>query len=181
MGIIGAAQGDDMRKTSVLVCSLFIVIAGICVAGQEISDSKKNEQGAVGAIRTINTAQLSYAKHYSEIGFACDIAHLGTGAEKDKPQSEQKFTAQNAGLIDDSLAVGHADRKGYRYEMRCPDPSKPQSKVEITAVPLEVGKTGQRAFCSELHMDGSNVGGGVIWLADDGQATSCWKDKKAIQ
>ncbi|MCU1285485.1 MAG: Fimbrial protein pilin [Acidobacteriales bacterium] len=162
------------------LCLLFLLIS-VSISAQEASDAIKNERSAVGAMRTLNTAETFYSNQYKDAGFACDITRLGLGSEKDKPKAEQKFNSENAGLIDESLAKGHDNRNGYRYDVSCPGVSKPQNTVQISAVPLEVGKSGRRAFCTELNSDAGKTSGGIIWYADDGTAATCWKNKQGIQ
>ena len=62
-------------------------------------DATNDQKTAVGCIRSINTAEVYYAKEYKK-GFSPTLAALGVSAQGVKP------SAAAAGLLDNSLTGG---------------------------------------------------------------------------
>jgi len=95
-----------------------------------------NEAAAVGALRTLNTALVTYMATYNR-GYATSLAALGPGS----PPSPQA-----ADLIDASIANG--TRNGYVFTLS-PGPPDEQGAVRtysLTASPIEPGKSGRQFF-----------------------------------
>jgi type IV pilus assembly protein PilA len=112
------------------------------------------EATAVGHVRTLNTAQVSYAATYPDLGFACSIAYLGgTGVEEP--------TSGSAGLIDSGLSSGSLD--GYTFSIESCSGS-PVDHFSVTAVP-DNPQSGLRTFCSDESA--------VIRFSEDGDADNC--------
>jgi hypothetical protein len=114
-----------------------------------------NEMSAVGSIRTINTAQVTYASYYPEIGFADSLARLGPPPEGNSSGPEY------AGLIDETLAKGQ--KSGYQFVLFTAHEQnaslrvvavgsrasqRPNLTYEIRACPVAAGSTGRRYFYS---------------------------------
>jgi len=95
-----------------------------------------NEASAVGNMRTLNTAEVTYASTFTEIGFAASIEVLGGNGGD----------AQQAGLIDSELAEGV--KSGYKFEYRGGSDS-PRTSYQITARPVHYGTTGKRSFFTD--------------------------------
>ncbi len=78
-------------------------------AAQKASEEEPSEAHAVGALRTINTAAVTYASTYKK-GFSPTLAAMGM-----KPnQKEPSETA--AGLIDERLTVGKLGGYIFTYK-----------------------------------------------------------------
>ena len=92
-----------------------------------------NEQSAIAALRTLATALVSYNAEYSEM--PDKIEALGGHAADPEPD------AAHAQLIDPELATMHV-RSGYeiQYQRTSVD------SYQITARPLDFGKSGSRNF-----------------------------------
>lgn len=151
-----------MRKqtlwTGVLVLCLSASALLVCRAEEPTNRVRENERKAIGAMRTLNTALVTYAHLYKkDRGFTCKLAELGP------PPVGEKDSAQAANLIAASLAMGEWD--GFKFELKCPSKSTPQKTYQTTAVPLHVGKTGQRAFCSDESA--------IIKASEDGKGATC--------
>ena len=100
--------------------------------------SAANEASAISAIRTIETAEITYAASYPNQGFTCSLADLGgmgSGLIRDE---------HHAMLVDPRLASGR--RNGYIFRLSGCN-GAPASKFAVTAVPAGPGD-GVRAFCS---------------------------------
>ena len=113
-----------------------------------------NDAAAVGAIRTITTAEMAYSATYPGTGFTCSLSDLdGFGAGT--PNEHQAM------LIESRLASGK--KSGYIFTLSgCDGP--PASHFQLTAVPAMPGM-GLRTFCADQS--------GAVRYATDGQAAKC--------
>ncbi len=91
---------------------------------------------AAGMLRVFNTAEVSYANAYPQMGFACSLAALGPG-------KDSKPSAQHAGYIDPASASGMRD--GYTFAVvNCT--GTPADQYQIVAVPSDPSN---RTFCTD--------------------------------
>jgi hypothetical protein len=125
--------------------------------------SAANESAAVSGIRTLNTAEVSYAATFPAAGFTCTLSDLGGMGSGGGP------TAHQAMLIDPRLASGR--KNGYIFALSGCD-GTPASRYSITAVPAD-SSSGTRAFCSDESA--------VIRFSADGKANSCLTAGKPLQ
>ncbi len=95
---------------------------------------------AAGLLRTVVTAQITYAVTYPQKGFASALAELGPPPVRSKPSEK------GADLIDGQLAS--SEKRGYRFTLRPgpPDVHGIVSTFSCTARPLEYERTGLRSF-----------------------------------
>jgi hypothetical protein len=123
--------------------------------GLRKSQNAASESSAVAGLRTLNTAEISYAASFPEKGYTCQLSTLaGAGVGKDP-------NAEHAMLIDEVLASGK--KGGYIFSINGCD-SRPASKYQTTAVPSDL-ESGSRAFCSDETA--------TVRYAADGKAASC--------
>lgn len=155
-------------KTSLAALFCLCLAAGVVAAQQGIgTDDQPSEASAVGSVRTLNTAEVTYANNFKDEGFACSLAQLG-----EDPSGAKGSTAQFAGYIAANLVSGH--KAGYLFAVHCGlDEQKPFGRVTIQAVPANPS-TGARAFCSELVRVADKIQGGVIYWSKDGKADTCF-------
>jgi hypothetical protein len=114
-----------------------------------------NESAAVASVRTLNTAEISYAATFPAHGFTCTLSDLGgMGAGGG-------MTEHQAMGIAPRLASGK--KNGYVFALVGCDRT-PATKYSITAEPANPG-AGTRAFCSDESA--------VIRFSADGKASSC--------
>jgi hypothetical protein len=125
--------------------------------------SAANESAAVGGIRTLNTAEVSYAATFPTAGFTCTLSDLGGMG------SGGGVTEHRAMLIDPRLASGK--KNGYVFTVSGCD-GTPASRYSISAVPAD-SSSGTRVFCSDES--------GVIRFAADGKTSSCLSMGKPLQ
>jgi len=114
-----------------------------------------NETSALSGIRTIHTAEVSYAATYPEHGFTCtlsDLGGMGGGGGSNEHQ---------AMLIDPRLAAGR--KNGYVFTLSGCD-GNPASRYSISATPADPS-SGTSAFCSDESA--------VIRFSADGKPGSC--------
>jgi hypothetical protein len=123
--------------------------------------SAVNESAATGGIRTLNTAEVSYAATYGR--FTCTLSDLGGMGAGGGP------TERQAMLIDPRLAGGK--KNGYIFALSgCS--GNPASRYNVSAVPADPS-SGARAFCSDESA--------VVRFSPDGKADSCLASGKPLQ
>jgi hypothetical protein len=94
----------------------------------------------VGALRTLNTAQISYNSTYPTVGFAGTLVNLaGTTCAGTAP------TSTTACLIDSALGGG--TKSGYVFTLSGVS-GTPASSYNFVASPVGPNQTGVRYFCS---------------------------------
>jgi hypothetical protein len=125
--------------------------------------SAANESAAVGGIRTVNTAEITYAATFPGHGFTCTLSDLGGMGSGGGPTEHQAM------LVDPRLANGR--KNGYVFTLSGCD-GTPASRYSITAVPADPS-SGTRAFCSDESA--------VIRFSADGKADSCLTAGKLLQ
>ena len=79
-----------------IVVAIILIIAAIAIPNLLRSRIAANEASAVGSLRTINTAEVTYASTYPAQGFAATLGALGPG-------SSTTATSTNANLLDSVL------------------------------------------------------------------------------
>ncbi len=123
-----------------IVIAVILIIAAIAIPGILNAKITANEASAIGSLRAINTAQVSYQSAYPTTGFAPSLTTLG-GPDTCTP------TAENACLIDPDLTAG--TKSGYTFATS-PVAVGNQASVSYVsgAAPLAFKHTGIRRFCS---------------------------------
>jgi type IV pilus assembly protein PilA len=145
----GRLKGDGMALTglitgyiSIVLIPLVIVliVAAIAIPNLLRARIAANEASAVGSVRTLNTAEITYLTKY-EHGYG-SLEQLSEPAGGCKGEG----TAEQACLIDQTLASGQ--KHGYRFEVTMTQENG-EPGYFISAVPTQPGTTGQRSFCSD--------------------------------
>jgi prepilin-type N-terminal cleavage/methylation domain-containing protein len=121
-----------------IVVAIILIIAAIAIPNLLRARMAANESAAVGSIRTINTAEVSYLTAYPTTGYASIAALGGT--------SPCTASTGTACLIDNNLATATAapGKSGYVYNAV----ADTTSTYHATAVPAAVNSTGTKSFCS---------------------------------
>jgi len=136
-----------------IVVAIILIIAAIAIPNLLRSRMEANEASAVGSIRTINTAAVTYSTTYPDVGYPTTLAQL-------KPAASA--TSTNADLIDSVLAGG--TKSGYTFTMTTGvAASTPQTSYTVAAAPVSTS-SGTRYFFSDQS--------GVIRGNATGTATS---------
>jgi len=117
-----------------------------------------NEASGVGSMRTINTAEVTYASTYPEVGFT-ELQNLGGSGG----------SSSAAGLIDSILASGL--KSGYTFHLTL-GRGTPAKTYILTSEPTSP-QAGVRAFCSDQT--------GVIRYSEDRKADTCLKSGTPLQ
>jgi hypothetical protein len=138
----------EVNASGALDVPAVLVAAAIAIPNLLRARSAANDASAVGSIRTIVTAQVTYASMYPQKGFAPDLASLGPD-----PDDVAKSSPAHAGLLDESLGnpactPGESCTKsGFRFKLV---PLCKQSfckEFVAFAVPV-ASDTGTRSFCA---------------------------------
>jgi type IV pilus assembly protein PilA len=98
-----------------IVVAIILIIAAIAIPNLLRSRIAANEASAVGSLRTINTAEITYASTYPAIGFATTLAVLGPGTTAGNTTS----TSANAVLLDSVLGctTQPCAKSGYNFSI----------------------------------------------------------------
>ena len=91
-----------------IVVAIILIIAAIAIPNLLKSRMAANESSAVGSVRTLNTAQVTYQNGCPATGFANGIAVLNTGGG----------CAAGIGIIDNVLSTG--TKSGYTFAVVSP-------------------------------------------------------------
>jgi prepilin-type N-terminal cleavage/methylation domain-containing protein len=138
-----------------IVVAIILIIAAIAIPNLLRSKMAANEASAVGSLRSINTACVTYSTTYGT-GYPAALANLGP------PAAAGAATAATADLIDSVLAAG--TKSGYVFTYAAGAAVGGTVNIyTITAVPSNVGTTGQRQFFTDQS--------GVIRANPSGAAT----------
>jgi prepilin-type N-terminal cleavage/methylation domain-containing protein len=139
-----------------IVVAIILIIAAIAIPNLLRSRMAANEASAVGSLRTINTAEVTYSTTYPNIGFATALTNLGGAAPC------TTATSGTACLIDDVLSTVGV-KSGYKFTAPgVAGAGGLNVTYTATAVPSVVGQSGQRAFFTDqsgvIRYDASGAG-----------------------
>jgi prepilin-type N-terminal cleavage/methylation domain-containing protein len=129
-----------------IVVAIILILAAIAIPNLLRAHIAANEASAVGSIRTINTAEVSYQTAYPTVGYSANLPQLG-------PTSQgvcAKPAQAHACLIDWSLSnagTAVAAKSGYYFKVRAGSAGKNVS-YEVAGSPAVFNLTGVRNFCS---------------------------------
>jgi prepilin-type N-terminal cleavage/methylation domain-containing protein len=126
-----------------IVVAIILIIAAIAIPNLLRSRIAANEASAVGSLRTINTAQVTYAATYPATGFAASLGALGPGGST-------TATSTNANLLDSVLGCTTSPCKKSGYSFNISNTSgTPVSTYQSNANPVVQDQTGKRYFFSD--------------------------------
>jgi prepilin-type N-terminal cleavage/methylation domain-containing protein len=135
-----------------IVVAIILIIAAIAIPNLLRSRIAANEASAVGSIRTINTAEVTYASTYPSLGFAPSLAVLGPGATPGNTTA----SSANAVLLDGVLgcsggtATVGCTKSGYTFiTAGSTAVNGVVNTYASNANPITVDQTGKRFFYSD--------------------------------
>jgi hypothetical protein len=131
-----------------------LIIAAIAIPNLLKSKMAANESSAVGSVRTLNTAEVTYAAGCPNIGYSATLAEMNTGA----------ICTSGTSIIDNVLGKDPAIQSAYSttYAAGAAEGGVVNTYT-LSATPLKVGTTGQRGFFTDQT--------GVIRYNQTGTAT----------
>ncbi|MFZ0864671.1 MAG: prepilin-type N-terminal cleavage/methylation domain-containing protein [Candidatus Sulfotelmatobacter sp.] len=130
-------QGFSLIELLIVV-AIILIIAAIAIPNLLRAKMAANESSAVGSIRAINTAEITYSSSFPAVGYAPSLAQLG-GTSPCIPGSATGC------LIENSLASGY--KSGYNFTAVGAG-GPPNSQYYAAGVPVTPNQTGIRSFCS---------------------------------
>jgi type II secretory pathway pseudopilin PulG len=125
-----------------------LIVAAIAIPNLLRSRIAANEASAVGSVRTVNTAQVTYAATYPQRSYAPDLTTLGPD-----PRGPNVYTPAHAGLLDETLANtsctagAWCTKSGYRFRVTSVCKQHQCGEYVVIATPVD-SNTGTRSFCS---------------------------------
>jgi hypothetical protein len=120
--------------------TLPFIIAAIAIPNLLKSRIAANQASAVGSLRTINTAEITYASTYNN-GYSATLAALGPPANGNGNESA-------AGMVDSVLGAG--TKAGYTFTYKGqPDPDGRIRHYSVTADPVTPGTTGVNHYYTD--------------------------------
>jgi len=125
-----------------IVVAIILIIAAIAIPNLIRARMSANESSAVGSVRTINTAEISYNAAYPAQGFTSDLTQLG-GAPPCTPSS-------TTGCFIGAVVGNPSIKSGYSFQTgagAC-TASTPANCYAVSANPVTANQTGVRSFCS---------------------------------
>jgi type IV pilus assembly protein PilA len=125
-----------------IVVAIILIIAAIAIPNLIRARMSANESSAVGSLRSINTAEISYNAAYPAQGFTVTLSQLGSPVGVCTPSTT------NGCFIDAVLTTG--TKSGYLFvtAANTSGASVPQTNYSVTANPATPNQTGVRSFCS---------------------------------
>jgi type IV pilus assembly protein PilA len=120
-----------------IVVAIILIIAAIAIPNLLRSRMAANEASAVGSLRTINTACVTYSTTYPSVGYPASLAAMGPATSA---------TSASADLMDSVLSSG--TKSGYTFTFNTVA-GTPSTGYSVTADPVSRGTSGQRGFYTD--------------------------------
>jgi len=149
-----AIAGLVLGYLEIAFMPFILIIAAIAIPNLLRARVAANEASAVGSVREINTAEVSYQSEFNK-GYAPDLASLGGGPGCNSSPS-------SACLIDNNLAnaTGATGKNGYVFSV---ESSSDGTQYLVRAWPAAPNTSGIRTFCAtEDAVIRVNSSGGAI-------------------
>ena len=151
-----------------IVVAIILIIAAIAIPNLLRARIAANESSAVSAIRTINTAEVSYSSAFPTVGYSTNLGQLGPGAAGTTCPAGGP-TSTNACLIDsvlsNAITAGTA-KSGFYFDEKGVVGAGGTLFLTygVGAAPAAFNQTGVRNFCSSedgvIHLQQRRLGRG---------------------
>ena len=120
-----------------IVVAIILIIAAIAIPNLLKSKMAANEASAVGSLRTINTAEVTYSSGCPGVGYSSSLAELNAGAN----------CAVGTALIDAVLSAG--TKSGYIFTYAPTAVGGLNTTYTDASAPTSYQTTGQRSFFTD--------------------------------
>jgi type II secretory pathway pseudopilin PulG len=150
--VVGLYGGDkSIREASTspsFDAASVLIVAAVAVPNLLRSRIAANEASALGSLRTVNTAEITYSAAYPKRGFAPNLSTLGVD-----PRGTTEVSQDHAGLLAETLvnsgctADGWCTKEGYRFIISALCKLRLCSEYMAVATPVS-DSTGTRSFCT---------------------------------
>jgi len=105
-----------------------------------------NEESAVGSLRTINTALVTYSSSFPDIGYPESLENLGVDpSSSDDEDSNFVATPEHLGLIDNMLSSPPFQKSGYKFIYN----KISNSEYSVGARPQRYGSDGRTSYFTD--------------------------------
>ena len=157
----GRLQGEGMAIAGlvlgylgVVFIPIVLIIAAIAIPNLLRARMAANESSAVGSVRILNTAEVSYSAEHPNVGFTCALSDLSS-------------------LVDSKLVSG--EKNGYMFQLSgcTAGDSGAIARYQVVAYPITENTTGTRSFCSDESA--------VIRVARRGSGQDCLESGRPLQ
>jgi type IV pilus assembly protein PilA len=152
-GYVATRQKGFSLIELLIVVAIILIIAAIAVPNLLRSRMQANETSAVASLRSMNTAAVSYNSTWGN-GYPPSMAAMGNNGTT-------SISCTNGEFIDVVLTGG--TKSGYTFQLSpglaanilnsnassCSGGYGYSDGYMITSVPVTVGTTGQRSFCTD--------------------------------
>jgi type IV pilus assembly protein PilA len=141
------ARGNGFTLMELLIVMAIITVLMLIAIPSYLNYVRlANETSAIKSVQTISQAQTQFSMQYPVNGYACGLTALGGDPQSGPP------SAENAEILPPDLSSGV--KSGYQFALsNCIKNSQNGTDrvtgFTIIAQPLNVGKTGNRTFCSD--------------------------------
>ena len=131
-----------------IVVAIILIIAAIAIPNLLRSKMSAADSAAASTIRTLNTAEVSYATSYPSFGYASTFTALGPN-----PNPPACDPVAGACLIDNVLAStanGPSQKGGYLYFVvgAAASAAGTVGDYAVSASPVTLNSTGTNVYCS---------------------------------
>jgi hypothetical protein len=134
-----------------IVLGIVVVLLALVILVPNILRSRMTGDpppGGAGGwnVRSINTAEITYAMNFEKVGYAPDLAVLG-------PAGTRECSPEHACLLDFKLACpegignGWCVKDGYRFNIQSSSKQPPYKDYWVTATPIEANPK-LKNYCS---------------------------------
>jgi prepilin-type N-terminal cleavage/methylation domain-containing protein len=123
-----------------IVVAIILIIAAIAIPNLLRSRMAANEASAVGSIRSINTAAVTYSSTYPASGYPSSLPQLA-------PPTSGNATSAAADLVDSVLAGG--TKSGYKFSMTAVGTGTPLTGYTVGGDAVSQNTSGTRGFYSD--------------------------------
>jgi prepilin-type N-terminal cleavage/methylation domain-containing protein len=124
-----------------IVVAIILIIAAIAIPNLLKSRIAANQASAVGSLRTINTAEITYASTYNT-GYSPGLSDLA-------PPASGAGSASSAGMIDSVLAAGVKSGYSFTYATTATSGTGRYDTYTLNGAPSTVGTTGTNYYFTD--------------------------------